>query len=204
MNKDNNQNDNLDLIKEENEEKELDGMFVEEEIKDPSQLIYELDIRLQEIDVILEKYEDTLFETNQEILSVEEVKALKAEAKEIRLKKKTLLRKGKETVWDQFPLWMAFYAIFQFIFSFYYVLIRVSIYYLSWAYKFFYNIIKPSTFMEYVYILTIPLLSLILSLVILLLIKNKTNKKIFGIIYAIQGVETIGAIIFMVVRLLKV
>lgn len=204
MNKDNNHNNNLDLAKEGNEEKVLDDIICEEQAKDTNQLIYELDIRLQEIDVILEKYEDTFFETNQETLSVEEVEALKKEIKEIKLKKKSLLRKGKKTVWDQFPLWMAFYAVFQFAFSFYYVLIRASIFYLSWAYKFFYKIIKPSIAMEYVYILTLPVLSLIISLVILLLIKNKTHKKIFGIIYAIQGVETIGAIIFMVVRLLQV
>jgi hypothetical protein len=105
--------------------------------------------------------------------------------------RKKLLKTNKKSIWDNFPAWMGIYAIFQFIFSFYLILTQLSAYFAQWFFTF---VNGDSEFVFYLSLFLVPVLSLIVSLVILLLLKNKLHKKIFMYIYIIHGVETLMAI----------
>ena len=58
--------------------------------------IYEIDVRLQELDAIFEQYEEALFEREEEILSEEEVEESSAEYRKLKKKKKELAKSLKK------------------------------------------------------------------------------------------------------------
>lgn len=164
--------------------------------------IFTIDIRLQEIDAILERYEDVLYERDEEILSTEEVDELVREYRELKRKKKELSKSLKKSKWDAIPLWMAFYAIFQFVFSFYLLQSIICLRFAVWLTTQLYKIWVPGTWPIYVFLFLIPFLSLLASLIILLKLKNKEKKKMFAIIYLIQGIETIITVVYIIVKVL--
>lgn len=165
--------------------------------------IYEIEIKMQEIDSKLEMYEDSYYNGDDNIFPLEEYDRLKQEYKELKKQKKALLKENKQnSFWDKVPVWMVAYGIFQIIFSFFFVISMVSILFSSW---FLGNVITKSTkFWEAFSFFFIPFISLLISTIIFLLIKDKLRKKIFLVIFSIQGIETIVSAIIMATYLVKV
>src|SRR5690554_709351 len=88
--------------------------------------LYEIEVKMQEIDAKIERFEDALYERNEEIFSYEEYLQLKEEYKNLRKVKKAI-SKQKKGKWDNIPVWMFAYGVFQIIFSFFMVLNMASI-----------------------------------------------------------------------------
>ncbi|MGD9886664.1 MAG: hypothetical protein AB7T03_01725 [Bacilli bacterium] len=167
--------------------------------------IFEIEIKLQEIDAIIERAEDEFYhkENEQNEVSPEETQKLielKNEYRTLVKQKKQLQKSLKSSVWDNFPVWIGLYAVFQLIFSFYLILTQISTYFAQW----FFTVINGSTeFAFYVSLFIIPFLNLVLSLVIWLIIKNKLHKKIFLYVYLIHGIETlmaVGVLLYVVLK----
>ncbi|MDD3999524.1 MAG: hypothetical protein PHX62_01340 [Bacilli bacterium] len=188
----------------ENETKDLLDTNLEESISQESatrQEIFSIDVRLQEIDAILEKYEDVLFEKEEYILSAEEVEILQAEYSELKANKKRLNKSLKKSRWEAIPVWMGIYAVFQFIFSFLFIQFMISLNFAFWMADSVFKISNNQVWLFYVFLFLLPVLSLLASLIILLKIKNKERKKAFAVIYIIQGIETLITIIYMIVSI---
>ena len=165
--------------------------------------IYAIDVRLQELDSIFEQYEDALTEREEEILSEEELNKLIDEYHELKKKKKELAKNFKKSKWEMIPLWMAVYAVCQFIFSFFLVQIQLSFYFTTWLRGLIYKAWDTGSWLLYVLPFVIPVLSLLASLIIFLKLKDRTKRKIFAIIFAIHGLETLVTIVYMLVVILK-
>lgn len=172
---------------------------IQETIEDK---IYEIEIKMQEIDSKLEMYEDSYYEGDDENFPYEEYERLKQEYKDLKKQKKALLKENKQNgFWDKVPVWMVAYGTFQVIFSFFFVISMVSILFSSW---FLGNVVTKSTkFWEAFSFFFIPFISLLISTIIFVLIKDKLRKKIFLVIFSIQGIETIVSIIIMATYLVK-
>lgn len=183
-------NDNKEFLTEYNEEK------IREEI-------YAIEVRLQELDAILEKYEDILYERNEETLPQEEVEKLVAEYHDLKKRKKDLAKSLKKSKWDMVPLWMAVYAVVQFIFSFYVFQVQISLEFARWLTELIYSVWKTGLWVFYTSIFLLPVLSLLVSLIIWLKLKNKDRKKIFRIIFLIHSLETIGTLVYFIVIIAK-
>ncbi|MCK9535965.1 MAG: hypothetical protein M0R05_00015 [Bacilli bacterium] len=164
-------------------------------------LIYEIDLRRQEIDAILENYEFELYEKGNEVLTEEEYINLKEEYKQLKKKRKNLIKsKGEKTIWDEIPLWMGFYAVFQFLFSFYYIQALLSVYFA----KLLLDLFSQSNSLAFnIFSFILPFLSVVASLIILLLLKNKKRKKVFLFVFLIQLVETLITVGLMLSIILK-
>ncbi|MGD9605117.1 MAG: hypothetical protein AB7V00_03040 [Bacilli bacterium] len=176
-----------------------------DEVGKTKEQIFEIEIKMQEIDVIIEKFEDELYGSNTEGKDIakeeqDKIRQLKQQYRELFQQKKQLQKTLKVSLWDNFPFWMGLYAIFQFIFSFYLILTQISTYFAQW----FFPLVNGSTdFLFYFSLFIIPFLNLVLSLIILLLLKNKTHKKIFLYIYLIHGIETLmaaGMLLYVVLQ----
>lgn len=216
------ENNNKETIKEEikTEEKpeetleaETEEETVSEEESDEAAMVrsqvFGIEVRMQEIDAILERYEDDFYKKQQnqpeetevpEVSGTEDEKiiALKAEYKELAKTRRELLKGNKKSLWDNFPVWMGFYAVFQIIFSFYLILTQFSTYFATWFYQLFTN---PTNFWFYFGLFLIPFVSLLASLIITLVTKNKLHRKIFLFVYLIQGIETlisVGMLIYAI------
>lgn len=155
--------------------------------------LYEIEVKMQEIDAKIERFEDALYERNEEIFSYEEYLQLKEEYKNLKKVKKAI-SKQKKGKWDNIPVWMFAYGVFQIIFSFFMVLNMASILFAEWFLGMFSEITK---FWSIVGFFMLPLISVLLSLIIFLLIKDKARKKFFLIIFSIQFIETVIAVIIM-------
>ena len=157
--------------------------------KDINLEIYEIDIRCQEIEVIIENYEFELSEKGNELLTEEEHQNLLAEYKELKKKRRVLLKMNRpKTVWEEIPLWMVIYIIFQIIFSFYYVQALLSVHFAKFLLDLFSS---ASATLFNIFNFILPTLSVLTSFVIWLLLKNKKQKKFFLIFCFIQIAETL-------------
>ena len=153
--------------------------------------IFKIDVRIQEIDVLFERYEDILYSSGEETLNEEEIEHLSEEYKELRKRKKELVKLTRKSIWDKFPIWMSVYAIFQIVFS---LFIIIPSFALSSI------LIKPFPEAPFWLLdLTVPVLNSLISLTILLLLKDKNHKKIFFWIYMIQIVETLLNVIVFII-----
>jgi len=160
-------------------------------------LIYEIDLRCQEIDSIFERYEYELQEKGTENLSLEEYEALKQEYKELRKQKREMKKGGKETIWEAIPLWMGIYAILQIIISMYFIQAMLSIHFASFLLNLFF-VSNPSNTLFAILNFVFPFLCILSSLIIFLMIKNKKAKKFFLIVFIIQIIETIVTVSLMI------
>jgi hypothetical protein len=160
--------------------------------------IFAIEVRVQEIDAIIENYEYYLIEKELETLTPEEVASLKEEYKNLKKQRKELQKQLKKSIWDHFPVWMGIYAIFQFFFSFTLVMIDISSRFAIFAMTLLDKIADPKLWVLYLFYFIIPVINLLISLIILLKLKNKNHKKIFAFIYGIHGIEVLITIIFMI------
>ncbi len=208
---------NKETIKEENEKQAepketLEAQTEEETALEPESeevgklkaQVFGIEVRMQEIDAILERHEDDYFQKQQNqpeepVKEDEKISALKAEYKELAKARRELLKGNKKSVWDNFPVWMGFYAVFQIIFSFYLIMTQLSTYFASWFYALFST---PTDFWFYFGLFIIPFLSLLASLIILLCSKDKVHKKIFLFVYLIQGIETLMSVGMLIYAIL--
>lgn len=165
--------------------------------------IYEIEIRMQELDSQIEQLEDILYETRSEDFPHEEYENLKMEYKSLRKQKKDLVRNTKGT-WDKIPVWMFAYGVFQVILSFFYILSMVSLMFASWFLGLIHNKMEITRFWEIVAFFFVPFISIVISLVILCLIKDKARKKFFAVVFSIQTLETIISVILMISYLSEV
>jgi hypothetical protein len=166
--------------------------------------LYQIDLRCQEIDSAIENYEDILMSRGEETLTPEELVQLKQEYREIVRKRKDILKTKKKSIWDQFPFWMAAYAVFMLVLSFFFEPLYYICYkFLVLIYPLFSESMEVTKAMEYAMLAFIPFLCLLASLIILLSLKNKIHKKIFAYIFLIQGIETLIAVIITVVLTLQ-
>ena len=160
-----------------------------EQTENIEMLIYEIDIRRQEIDAILENYEFELYEKGNEVLSKEEYDQLKTEYKSLNQKRKNIIRtKRKKSIWDEIPLWIAIYAVLQIIFSFYFIQAILSIYFADFLMNLFSS--TSGTLFD-ILIYALPFLSIVTSLIILFCLKNKRQKTFFFFFFLIQLTETL-------------
>lgn len=174
-------------------EVEIDTELTEDNKLSIQEQIYELEIRMQELDVQIEQYEDSLYNSNEEEISSEKLIELTEEYKRLR-KEKRLLSKQLRGKWDQIPVWLFLYGIFQIIFSSFVVLVKVSMEFTTW----FLGVIEKSTeFWVTFSFLMIPIISVIITTVILIIFKNKARKKFLAVVLAIQFLETVIALLIM-------
>lgn len=164
--------------------------------------IYEIDVRLQELDAIFEQYEEALFEREEEILSEEEVEESSAEYRKLKKKKKELAKSLKKSKWDIIPLWMVIYFVLQFIFSFTLIQVKLSVFFALWLGEIIYNVWDTGAWLIYTLLFLIPFLCLVASSIIFLFLKDKNKKKIFGIFFLIHSLEVIITVVIMLVRIL--
>lgn len=182
-------NENNDVgIEFENEVLERKTLSIQEQV-------YEIEIRMQEIDVQIELFEEAYYQSEDDF-DYEEIEKLKEEYKELRKKKKEILKRNKGK-WDSIPVSLFVYGIFQIIFSSFFVLFIVSSLFSGWFITTFFTS-TPGNFWLYFSLLFIPIISVLISTVILIFIKDKMRKKFFLIIYIIQFIETLITVIFMV------
>ena len=189
-----------ELEDETEEEYELEDY--QEEVEDnsiPGQ-IFKINIRIQEIDAILENYEEALYSKNEEILSEEEYDNLKEEYRDLVKQRKELTKQRKESIWDYMPTWMAVYAIFQIVFCFFIILTQASAYFAEWMYGVF---TKVPDWLFYTLPFVIPFLNLMLSLTIYFFIKDKKQRKLFFYIYLIQIIQTLITVVILIFVLVK-
>jgi len=191
MNKDNSKKDEKGL-----DDQTIDLNQNESDQETPSKeyRIYELEVRIQEISSTLENHEDIFYNTGEKTLDDNTVNDLHEEYKRLRQEIKEINRSGKGSIWDNMPIWMALYATFQFIFSFFYILTEMSRFFVKLTLPIF---SEPSLALLIILYYFIPFISLVISLIILIIIKNKINKKTFAVIFLIQGIETIVAALIM-------
>lgn len=187
-----------DNKKTENElEIEIENEYVEDNKLSVKEQIYEIEIKMQELDAQIELYEDALYNSEEEIFTDEKLTELKTEYKRLRSEKK-LLTKQTKTNWDKIPVWMFAYGVFQVFFSFFYVLGIISAYFASW----FVDLIRAngvvSKFWEISSLFIIPFISILISVIILILIKEKFRKRFFAVVFSIQLIETIISVIIVI------
>ena len=166
--------------------------------------IFAIEVKMQELDAIIERFEDEFYREGENYEPSEEetnkVKALIEEYRDLREQKKQLQKTIKTSIWDHFPLWMGIYALFQIVFSFYLIMTQISMYFAQW----FLKVVNGSTdFVFYVALFMIPFLNLVLPLLIFLLLKNKVHKRMFLYIYLIHGIETLIAVGMLLYVVLK-
>lgn len=174
---------------------EIENEVIEEVKLSVEEKVYELDIRIQEIDAQIENYEELLYQSD-EFDFEEELSRLKQEYKKLRAERKALLKKPKGK-WDEIPVWMFAYGLFQIIFSVFLILSMVSLFFATWFLTLIYNGKELSRFLEIIGFFFVPFISILITTLILVFTKQKTRKKFMAIILSIQFVETVITVIIM-------
>lgn len=186
------------------EEKNMEQLneIEQDETSKTKALIFDIEVKMQEIDAIIERQEDEFFTKDQEVSDETHNKIiqLKNEYKNLYKQKKQLQKTLRVSLWDNFPVWMAFYALIQFVFSFYLIMTQLSTYFAQW---FFQMIQGGTSFVFYLSLFIVPALNLLVPFIVLLLLKNKTHKKFFMYIYFIHGIETLMSIGMLLYAVLK-
>ncbi|HHX68724.1 MAG TPA: YfhO family protein [Gallicola sp.] len=155
--------------------------------------VYEIDIRLQEIDAQIELYEEMLYQKDEKIFEDEKLMELKQEYKDLRMKKKEL-QKSTKGKWDQIPIWLFIYGIFQILFSLLFIMVPVSLSFVKWISS---NVKVTSEFWVTTLFLLIPLICLLATGLLLIFQKNKPRKIFLLVILGFQVIETTINLIVM-------
>lgn len=176
---------------------EIDNEYIRENKLSVQEQIYEIEVKMQELDAQIEQYEDALYNSDEEIFSEEKLNDLKTEYKRLRGEKK-LLTKTTKTSWDKIPVWMFLYSVFQVFFSFFSILGMVSAYFAFW----FMGLIKSNgevtEFWRIFALFFIPFISILISVIILIFQKEKARKRFYAVAFSIQAIETIISVIIMI------
>lgn len=189
-NKDQNLNNQFDI--------EIDNENLEDKEVSIQKQIYEIEIKLQEIDSQIEFYEDKLYELEDNEEYIEMIENLKIEYKNLKKQKKEISKQIK-TNWDKIPIWMFAYGVFQIILSFFYVMNMLQFIFSQWFVNLIYENIEVTKFWQYFSVLLIPIINLLITLIILILIKDKVRKKFMIALFSIQTIETIISVINVII-----
>lgn len=179
-------------------EKEIDPLSSVDE-DDIKLKIYNIDLRIQEIDSKLEEYENVYFDKGIEILTSEEVLNLKEEYKNLRANLKVLRKSTSNRIWDKIPLWMFLYGVFQFILSSF-LIMPVFTAHIAYYVKDLLGELLYTKFGAFVFIYGLTFINVIISLIIYILIiryADKLKKNIFGVIVILQIVSSITTVIYL-------
>ena len=217
------QNNNKELLeKEENGEnieevEETSNEIIEEEelteeqkeINEVEEKIYQIDLKMQELLVQLEKIEDSYsYENRYELEDNEEYLKLKAEYKSLGQEKKSYLKeisKKDKSKLSEVSVWVIIYGIILTIVSFPLITLSIWTDFAVWVLDLFseaFSNLNTEGFLHdlitFLVIFSLPLLiNLVTWLVHNNFIKTKTDRKVFVGFWIIQGLMSIGVIIYM-------
>ncbi len=207
-------NDNIDEINEESNElietnKDLLNEEVEEEIDENELKIYELDLKMQELLISIEKIEYQYSPENYvELEENEEYIKLKQEYNDLAKEKKQILKeiKSKDTSkLNEVSIWVIVYGIIMFIISFPVITASLWMDFAVWILdvfsETFANLNTDGFIRDMVIFFVIFSLPLIINLITWLVhnnfVKTKTDRKVFIGFWIVQGLMSIGMIIYM-------
>lgn len=173
--------------------------------------IANVEFRIQELEILIDKKEQEYFVNESEEI-FNEYQELKNEYKTLLKQRKTLLKNNAKTdqsVLEQVSLWVVIYGVLSVIIS---LPILTGQLWLGVASKIVSLIVDANMGLsseDFLYKLLIFLIvfafPLLLNLVTWLLhnnlLKKKSDKKVFNIFWIIQGVMSIGMIIYMSIQL---
>ena len=207
-------NDNIDEINEESNElietnKDLLNEEVEEAIDENELKIYELDLKMQELLISIEKIEYQYSPENYvELEENEEYIKLKQEYNDLAKEKKQILKeiKSKDTSkLNEVSIWVIVYGIIMFIISFPVITASLWMDFAVWILdvfsETFANLNTDGFIRDMVIFFVIFSLPLIINLITWLVhnnfVKTKTDRKVFIGFWIVQGLMSIGMIIYM-------
>ena len=102
----NNQNEDLELLEEMNASQEE---VVDEELSREEQI----EFRISEINVIVDEYQNKLYDENIEIMTTEEYDLLLEEQKNLKKELKELRKETHNSFWDKVKVWHLIYGLIQ-------------------------------------------------------------------------------------------
>ena len=204
-------------LQEENEEvintEEISNETEVEEIDETEEKIYQLDLKMQELLIDIEKIEAKYSpEQYQELEENEEYVKLKEEYNTYSKEKKQIIKEVRskdKSKLNEVSVWILIYGIIMIIISFPLIASQLWLEFaiklidlLSGAFRgvdadsFLYNVIR------FLIIFSLPLLiNLVTWLLYNNLIKTKTDKKVFIGFWIAQGLMSLGMIIYMCIQL---
>ena len=198
------------------EEKELlneDSIISEREVENEiEQKILELNIKAQELEIKLDKIEDESLKQNDESLLDEEYYQLKAEYKAIVKERKELKKQLKEqdtSFLSKVSVWVVLYGVVSLIISF--PLIAGNLWLgfanilITLLQEAFSNLSSDNFIYKVVVFLIIFSLPLLINMITWTVqincIKTKENNKVFCGFWIIEGLMSLGMIIYMCFQL---
>ena len=192
---------------------EEDSIIKERQVENEiEQKIIDLNIKAQELEIKIDQIEDKAFQECNEDLLDEEYYQLKSEYKQIIKERKALkkeLNSQDNSYLNKVSVWVIIYGVISLIVSFPLIagnlwldFANMLISLLSGAFSglssddFIYKVVV------FLIIFSLPLLiNMITWMVHINLIKSKEDKKTFSIFWIIQGVMSLGMIIYMCFQL---
>ena len=175
--------------------------------------IYEYDLKIQELEIILEELEaKVLADEDMDSPYIEEYEKKKAEYKQLRKERKLLVKEIQskdESKLNQVSLWVFIYGIIECLLSFPFIAstlwLDVANFLIDKLQGSFSNLYTDSPLYYIIVFLIIFAVPLIINLITWLVfsncIKTKENKKVYSIFWIIQGLMSLGMIIYMSVIL---
>lgn len=205
--------DEKDLLeKEEDVLEEAEKEENSEEVNLNEVKIYELDLKIQEIEITLEQLELEVLNDPENDELYQKFLDVKAEYKALRKERKEIVKeeRAKDTSkLNQVSMWIIVYGFLMFVFSF--PLISGSLW-LDFA-NVVINLVTDSIanltsdhamykVLVFLIIFSLPLLiNLVTWLLYVNLVKKKEDKKAYIIAWLIQGLMSLGVIIYMCIEL---
>lgn len=186
-NKNNNEQLN-DIVEESNESIILKIEEIEHQMLEISMQAELLELEIQNKEDAMEYIDQSLYQ---------ELADLSVQYKKLKSDKRDLSKQIKSK-WDKFPAWMFIYGIFQIVFSVFYVMSVVSLNFATWFLNKIVGYENITRFWEGFGFFFIPFISLATSTVILFLIKDKTKKIFFLVIFGIQTILTLISVGIMI------
>lgn len=143
--------------------------------------------RLHELDIILENFEDKLYNQETYTLDEEEYKAYKEESELLRKELKAIVKQSKkEGTLESLPLWIPLYGLLMAIFSIYPIVPKLPLFLVSYIYPKVTEVMITA-FIFYALMIGYSLILLLISFFIwLYAFKNKANKKMFLYVFFMQ------------------
>lgn len=174
--------------------------------------IFKLDIRAQELEILLDQIEEKALKENEDPFEDENYIAYKNEYKQVIKERKQLKKElqAKDTSkLNQVSVWILIYGTLIVILSFPFITGTLWLDFanlmITWLSDAFSNLTTGDFIYKVVVFLVIFSLPLLINLVTWLiyvnLVKSKLNKKVFIGFWVVQGLMSLGMIIFMCTQL---
>lgn len=185
---------------------------IKEKVSDDDNRLYEIEIELQTLDVKLDEL-DNLMQISEDnyFEHVDEYKEVKAKQKEL-LKEKKVILKGTKQIekrdLDNLSIWIIFYGLAMIIINLPVVSYNLWIKFASWLIDIFQNVFSKITSDDFLYYPIIGLLIYALPIILIILSwelyinfvknkENKTDKLVFIILWIAQAALTLFMMIYL-------